>query len=259
MKRFIFAACLVCMGVLAYYRSSSTNERGQSSPKIALSKPVQSPAADRGGRVAEVVGELKRKKLDSPYPESSLQAFGERKLADQMRGLLSSRLPDVSFTDAEREALGKVYADYQTARGEFEASIATVETPNGHVKITVPEYPDAGDRLRDLFFAEIQSAVGREKLLLIQKSMASDLDALFRGFGHDVQQIEIASVGDSKSPLYRISRAEMPYQGSRKTLGTAGQETFEGSTATYTLAPGDLVVGELAPFAKYLPDFSSGG
>jgi len=144
------------------------------------------------------------------------------------------------LSPAELDAFARVTAEFDEIREAYEVRIAkSGQDKKGLPKLEIPLYANAGDALRNSFYAALRSAMGEELAAKIQEKLGSQLEGRFAGFGTAVQTVHIRSeaspVGATEVAVERVSRyASQDGAGDRvltrkETDISSGSDSGEGS------------------------------
>jgi hypothetical protein len=126
-------------------------------------------------------------------------------LAEQVAVQLLVKESALDLTPEQWTAFAAVTWHYQTVRQTFEATIATVSTREKS-RLEIPSYPDAGDALREKFYAELSERLGDDTAQRIADRAGAALEGYFGGFGVGVQILDFAPNAGVTGADYQVTR-----------------------------------------------------
>ena len=159
--------------------------------------------------------------------------------------LLASVLRDsaLQLTPEQQEKVVQAFSTYAEVRQQWEADNASVQqSGNGMLRISIPPYQEAGEKMKDLLYQEITDTIGADRLDAFSEAMGAHVEVGFAGFGQAYQELQVEVV-DGALRITRIAST---------TETNAGTTPFIQSTSTDTVPVDGPLPPRWAAFEQHL-------
>lgn len=239
----IIVVVLMIAGWLVHSRQSLSIRK--SGEQLALVQPRQnldSEKKTRDRRVADEVERIAESVKIAPKPTAGTSEWtATRWLELYIQGAIESR-PQLGFSHEEMRIVADTFCTYQLIRAAYEKDLVQEVSFDGtKLVLSIPPYPEAGRKLRDMYYSELDNRLGKERSRLLDDFLGTELDDRFLGFGITHQTIEVTPIPNSGGLVQVVRNA---VSDPRYTTWGEKKNSFGGSLTSPTLRPSERDWGE---------------
>lgn len=191
-----FAVVAVAVLSLVCYFSLSKRSHVELGTEAYLASLTPSKKEDRAGTI---VSQLQAAQNLPQSKKEVIVPTAEEVAALQFRtGLERS---GISFTEEQMGQVIDSFKEHHAAKAAFETSISEVLLNGEKVVVTIPAYPEAGERLKQLVKADLNKILGENAAQEAWSRAEEAYDQAFDQFGNADQAVELSKTVDLTGAL----------------------------------------------------------